>query len=241
MNALKQVVMVSLGLAVPALLAVACSSSTGPAINRNNPGTGTHTVKVVGDISASDVPGTPNYNTSFEVIVTNNLGNPVSGASVTISNPNAGNIVLTETALGSGDYLASRTAFYDGDFGLTVIRMPDTVSGVVVGGVARFAVTKPLRFDTVLVNQPLLVRWTVPTQAKFAEIETRSFPTTTIPDTGAYLIPGSAFTTPRPDDRVRVFRNNEVDIAGGLAGSILTLSVRASADPICVKSPTSTC
>jgi hypothetical protein len=232
----------TLGLPVVAALLVAgCGSSTSPAISRNNVGTGTHTIKVVGDISASDVPGTPNYNTTFEVIVTNNLGNPVSGASVTINNPNAGNIVLTESALGSGDYLASRTVFYDGDFGLTVIRTPDTVSGVVVGGVARFAVTKPLRFDTVLVNQPLLARWTVPTQAKSAEIETRSFPNTALPDTGAYLIPGSAFTNPRPDDRVRVFRTNAVDIAGGLGGSILSLDVRASADPICVKSPTSTC
>jgi hypothetical protein len=226
---------------VAAVLAAGCGSGTSPAISRNNVGTGTHTIKVVGDISASDVPGTPNYNTSFTVDVANNLGNAVSGAAVTISNPVAGNIVLTESAVGSGSYLASRAAFYDGDYGLTVIHGADTVRDVVVGGVARFAVTKPLRFDTVLVNQPLLVRWTVPSEAKSAEIETRDFPNTTIPDTGAYVIPGSAFVNPRPDDRVRVFRNNEVDIAGGLAGSILTLSVRASADPICVKSPTSTC
>jgi hypothetical protein len=227
--------------ALAAALTAACGGSTAPAINRNNPGVGTHTVKVVGDISASDVPGTPNYNTTFDVVVTNNLGSPVSAAIVTISNPSAGNIALTESGPGSGNYIASRTAFYDGDFSLTVIRTPDTVSSVVVGGVARFAVTKPLRFDTVLVNQSLLVLWTVPSQAKTAEIETQSFPTTTLPDTGAFRIPGTAFTNPRPDDRVRVFRNNEVDIAGGLAGSILTLSVRSSADPICVKSTTSTC
>ncbi len=228
--------------AVVTWIAAACSSSTGPAISRNDPGTGTHTLKAVGDISATDVPGSSNFNTTFEVVLTNSLGNPVSSASVTINNPNAGNITLTESVAGSGDYLASRTLFYDGDFGLTVIRGADTVRNVVVGGVSRFSIVPPpARLDTLnTATQALTVRWTVPSQAKTAAIETRDYPNTTIPDTGAYVIPGAS-NPARPDQRVRVFRNNEVDIAGGLAGSILTLRVRASVDPFCVRVPGGLC
>jgi hypothetical protein len=240
MKSLKRFVKIALGLA--ALGPLGCSSSTGPAIGRNNAGTGTHTLKVVGDVSATDVPGTPNYNTAFEVVLTNNLGSPVTGATVTVSNLTAGSIALTESVAGSGDYLASRTVFYDGDFGLTVIRGADTVRDVVVGGVSRFSIVPPpARLDTLNnAGQPLTVRWTVPSQAKTAAIETRDFPNTTIGDTGIYVIPGAS-NPARPDQRVRVFRDNEVDVAGGLAGSIFRLSVRASVDPFCVRTPGGVC
>ena len=218
-------------------LAAACSNSTGPATSRNNPGTGSSTLKVTADIDANDDPTViGGFSTDYAVSVRTGAGSPVSGATVTISNPSfsGGKITLPETAAGSGDYLLTGNTFPSGDFRLDVVQGTNTVSGVVLGGPGVHNIVAPLANDTVAANQPLLVRWSVPSKAKSAELETRDFGPITLPDTGVYRIAGID-NPARLDQRIRVFRFNEVDIAGGLIGSRLRVTVRKTVEPIVVR------
>lgn len=224
------------GLAALAL-AAACGDGTGPATSRNNPGTGSSTLKVTADIDANDDPTIiGGFSTDYFVSVRNGLGNKVSGATVTISNGSfaGGKITLPETGAGSGDYLLTGNTFPSGDFQLDVVKATDNVRGVILGGPGVHNITTPVKNATVPANQPLLVRWTVPSKAKSAELETRDFGPITLPDTGAYRITG-VDNPARPDQRIRVFRFNEVDMAGGLIGSRLRVTVRETVEPVVVQ------
>jgi hypothetical protein len=217
--------------------ATACGNGTGPATSRNNPGTGSSTLLVVADIDANDDPTiVGGFSTDYSVTLRTGAGAPVSGATVTISNPGlpGGKVTLPETAAGSGDYLITGNTFPGGDFQLDVVQGTNNVHGVVLGGPGLHNITQPAKNDTVAANQPMLVRWTVPSRAKSAELETKDFATVTLPDTGSYSIPGID-NPPRPDQRIRVFRFNEVDIAGGLIGSRLQVKVRKTVEPVVVR------
>ncbi|MGH7672456.1 MAG: hypothetical protein ACREMC_06115 [Gemmatimonadales bacterium] len=218
-------------------LAAACGDGTGPATSRNNPGTGNSMLRVIADIDASDDPTIiGGFSTDYFVSVRDGLTNPVSGATVTISNGSfaGGKITLLETAPGSGDYLRTGNTFPAGDFRLDVVQATNNVRGVVVGGPGVHNITTPVKDATVPAGQPLLVRWTVPSRAKSAEVETRDFGPITLPDTGAYQIAG-VDNPARPDQRIRVFRFNEVDVAGGLTGSRFRVTVRKTVEPVVVQ------
>ena len=55
-----------------------------------------------------------------------------------------------------------------------------------------------------------------------------------LPDTGAVVIPGTS-NPARVDQRIRIFRFNEVDIAGGLFGSRMRVEVRQTVEPVIVQ------
>lgn len=212
-----------------------CGDGTGPATSRNNPGTGSSTLRVTAEIDANDDPAViGGFSTEFGVSLRDGAGSPVSSATVTIKNSSLGTLTLPETGAGSGDYLLTGSTFPSGDFQLDVVRGTDNVRGVIVGGPGVHSITTPAQNDTVTQLQPLTVRWTVPSRAKAAEIETRDFGPATLPDTGAYVIPGPN-NPARPDQRIRVFRFNEVDVAGGLLGSRLRVTVRKTVEPVTVE------
>ncbi|MGH7529766.1 MAG: hypothetical protein ACREMN_05240, partial [Gemmatimonadales bacterium] len=206
-----------------------------PATSRNNPGTGTSTLHVIADIDANDDPAViGGFVTEYVVSVRTGAGAVVSGATVTIRNPALGTLTLPETGTGTGDYFLTGNTFPSGDFQLDVVRGTDNVHNVVVGGPGVHDITAPVANSTATALQPMTVRWTVPSRAKSAEIESRDHGPVTLPDTGVYVIPG-ADSPARPDQRIRVFRFNEVDIAGGLLGSRLRVTVRKTVEPINVQ------
>lgn len=218
----------ALGLSV-----AACGDdTTGPAPLRNDPGTGTQTMRVTADIEGKDVPG--GFVTEFEVRLRDTQGDPISGASVTIRNDQLGTITLLESDPGSGDYQAARNTFASGDYRLDVVREVDEVRGVVVGGMAAHAITTPEPNDTVTAAQALAVTWTRPSEAAGVELESREFSVEGVPDSGSYTIPAGSLD-PRDDERIRVWRFNQVQIAGGLVGSRLKLSIRNSVEPLIVR------
>lgn len=221
-----------IAVATAALLAACGGDSTGPATDRNNPGTGSSTLLVTADVDASDVPG--GFVTDLDVSVRDAADNPVSGATVTISNPSFGVVALLETGAGSGDYQATRTSLPVGDFTLNVVRGADNVRDVVLGGPGVHVITGPAISATVSSQQPLMVTWTVPSQAKNAELETRDFGPLLMPDNGTFQIP-AASNPARPDQRIRVFRFNELSIAGGLTGSRMRVEIRQTVEPIIVQ------
>ncbi len=209
---------------------VACGGSTAP--ERNEGGTGTSTLKVTADIDANDVVG--GFVTDFEVTVEDGAGSPVSGATVTIKNSALGTITLLETSAGSGDYTATRNSFPSGDFELNVIRGTDKVEGVVLGGPGVHTITAPAANATVVAMQPLTVTWNSPSQAKSAEVETRNYGPIALPDNGEAIIPGAEMQA-RLDERIRVYRFNEVNMAGGLPGSRMKVEVRQTVEPVIVQ------
>lgn len=212
--------------------AAGCGDGTGPATSRNDPGTGTSTLQVIADIDANDQTG-GGFITDFDVSVQDGSGNPVSGATVTVRNATLGTVTLTGTAV-AGDYFAQRSSFPAGDFRLDVVRGSDNVSGVILGGPGVHNITAPLQNATVPAGQPLTVRWTVPSQAQAAEVETRDFVPIIVPDNGSYTISG-ANNPANANQRIRVFRFNEVTMAGALPGSRLQVEVRKTVEPVIVQ------
>ena len=222
----------NLVLGVMAGTLVACGGGTEPTVERNDPGTGTLTLKVTADIDAKDVVG--GFVTDFEVAIEDAGGNPISGATVTIKNPSLGEITLLETSTGSGEYTAVRNSFPSGDFELNVVRDTDNVQGVILGGPGIHTITAPLADESVPALQSLIVTWNSPSQAKSAELETRDYGPVVVPDTGAAVIPSSE-TLARSDERIRIYRFNEVGINGGLPGSRLKVEVRQTVEPVIIQ------
>ncbi len=115
-----------------------------------------------------------------------------------------------------------------------MVRGTDNVRDVVVGGLAAHTITAPLANTTVAANQPLIVTWNRPSEAAGADVETRDFQAQGVPDAGTYTVPANQ-NPARPDQRIRVWRFNEVTIAGGLLGSRLKLKVRNTVEPVMVQ------
>ncbi len=72
------------GLSAVVLIAASGDGLTDPAIDRNNPGTGTGTLDIRADVDAFDEAG--GFVTEFSVQAREGMGKPVTGATVTISN-----------------------------------------------------------------------------------------------------------------------------------------------------------
>ena len=222
----------NLVLGVMAGTLVACGGGTEPTVERNDPGTGTLTLKVTADIDAKDVVG--GFITDFEVVVEDAGGNPISGATVTIKNPSIGEITLLETSAGSGEYTAVRNTFPSGDFELNVVRGTDNIQGVILGGPGIHTITAPLADASVTALQTLIVTWNSPSQAKSAELETRDYGPVVVPDTGAAMVP-SLENVARADQRIRIYRFNEVGINGGLPGSRMKVEIRQTVEPVIIQ------
>ena len=229
-------------LTLAAAAALACgstSSSNNAATSRNHPGTGTGTLQVQGDINATQTTGsTAAPQTTFSVTVKDGSGANVSGATVTVLNSSVpdGVVNLTETAAGSGSYSGTVAVVATGDFQMNVVKGTDSVQGVVVGGPGMATINAPAVGSTPLIvpaNQDLAVSWTTPAVAKTVTVSTRNM-SFSGPDLGAYTIV-AAQNPPRVGQRLRVDRFNEVEAAGGLVGSRLSVMYRVAIDPFTVQ------
>jgi len=219
--------------AAAAALACGSTSSNNAATSRNNPGAGSSTLLVQGDINASITNGAPL--TTFNVTVRDGAGNTVGGATVTVLNSSVpgGVVNLVQAIPGIGQYTNSLASFPTGDFQLNVVKGSDSVQGVVVGGPGMATINAPVLNSTVTANTDLPVSWTTPAVAKQVTVSTRDM-SFTGPDLGAYTIVAGQ-NPPRAGQRVRVDRFNEVDAAGGLVSSRLSVMYRAAIDPFNVQ------
>ncbi len=226
-----------LTLAAAAALACGSTSSNNAVVSRNHSGTGTNTLTVKGDIAAAMSTGTtPAPQTTFSVTVTDGAGATVGGATVTVLNPSVpdGVVNLAQIVAGAGPYVGTVASFATGDFTLNVVKGADSVQGVVVGGPGMHTINAPALNATVPANADLAVSWTTPAIAKQVSITTRDMPTFSGPDLGAYTIV-AAQNPVRASQRVIIERSNEVEAAGGLFGSRLTVKYTARIDPYQVR------
>jgi hypothetical protein len=210
----------------------ACGESTGPAVNRNDPGTGTNTLSVIADIDGQDIPG--GLATDMDVQLRDAQGAPVSGATVTIQNGSLGTTTLFETGVGTGEYTASVNGFASGDYRLNVVAGADRVEDVVVGGIGVHTIESPTTTEAVPANLALVVTWSRPAEAFRADVDSREYEAQDALDSGTHTIPASDVRA-RADERIRITRYNEVSIAGGLSGSRLKLKLRRTVEPIVVQ------
>src|SRR3989442_15923291 len=110
-------------IAAALVLLAACGNSTGPAVSRNNPGTGSATLKVTADIDANDDPTViGGFSTDYSVLLRGGVRNPGSAATGTITNPSLGTIPLPGTGPGARDYLRTGETFPRGGFNPDVMR-----------------------------------------------------------------------------------------------------------------------
>jgi len=226
-----------LTLAAAAALACGSNSSNNAATSHNNPGSGSSTLLVQGDINATQTMGaTAAPQTTFSVTVKDGSGANVSAATVTVLNSSVpdGVVNLVEAPAGSGRYSATVASYPTGDFHMNVVKGTDSVQGVVVGGPGMATINAPVVGSTPLpANTDLPVSWTTPAVGKQVTVSTRDM-SFTAPDTGAYTIV-AAQNPPRVGQRLRVDRFNEVEAAGGLVGSRLSVMYRVAIDPFNVQ------
>ena len=103
-----------------------------------------------------------------------------------------------------------------------------------MGGPGIHTITEPAPNSTVAAGRDLIVRWDAPSQGRSAEVETSDYGPLLLPDTGAVVIP-AASNPAGGERRIRVYRFNQVDIAGALFGSRMRVEIRQSVDRLIVK------
>lgn len=220
-------------LPLAACLTLAACGGSSSAVSHNNGGTGTNNLMVQANVDA-----TPS-STDLQVNLSDSAGSPVSGATVTISNPAWGTIALPESGAPSGQYVGSKTGFPDGDFTLSVSGVLPSglaagVQNVVVGGPGVHAITAPVQNAVVVKNTPLQVSWTTPAQAMGVTVKTRDYNAAVATDSGAFTIPGPG-NPPNNNQSLTVARYNQVDMAGALSGSRLRVTVESVVAPYFVQ------
>jgi hypothetical protein len=205
------------------LLALAACGPGSP----NNPGTGTQTLQIDGNVSASErqsnAATADQFSTDFDVRVTKG-GVPVADATVVVRS-SCGEVTLTFDA-GTNRYAATQGS-YCTTYTLDVTAGADRVSGVSVVGPAIHRITAPMDRQTLDPRQSHLVTWT-PSGASSARMETRDYSTTGA-DTGSAGIPMARLRSEpgtAANERVRVTRSSRVVPAGATGDSSFTVSVR---------------
>ncbi len=198
----------------------------------NSPGTGTGTLVVTGEVSATengDNSREPNdFGTSMVVTVMRGV-TPVAGATVIIT-WGEGRQMLEPTST-PGQYTRSRSG-YQQSYVLDVIAGSDRVEGVRVMGPYVHWFTAPESGYRHAAGQPLVAQWTG-AGANEALIETRFMPPTIVPDVGSFAVSGMFFRAPMggdDHDRLQLRRRNRIVPAGGASGSVFAVSVRNAVD-----------
>lgn len=210
--------------ALVALTALGCGSSS----YSSSPGTGTQSLRVDASISASEkvqnAQTADQFSTDISVQVSK-AGSPVTGAVVVIGSPSG---PLTLVAGGPAGNYRGNLPSYQRSYTLEVTAGADNIRGVQLDGPEFHIITAPTSTTTQRAGEPLTAVWS-PGGAAEATVETEKFPETATPDSGTFQIPGSFLTGEvgkLKEDRVRIRRTNRTNLAGGTAGSSLSVRIR---------------
>jgi hypothetical protein len=214
-----------------ALSGVACDkdSSVAPDDTGNLPpsaGTGTGTLRVVVTVEGRESGG--DFETEFLATVADTLGAPAT-ARVVVSG-RVGEVELAEEAPGS--YRAVRSGYETGSYTLDVTSDGGSVAGVTVIAPDVHDITQPASGQTVEANTALNVRWTGAERSAHCRLETLDYDSDWVYGDPGTLYAPSVGNPPRTDQRIRVERRNSQAPAGGLFGSVFSVSIRRTVEPI---------
>ncbi len=209
---------------------LACGGGgTQPTVTRT--GDGSSTLRVTARFSASPNGGEEArdeqaMNVDLEVDVRDAAGDDVTGATVVVDTE-FGAVTLTEG--GCSRRYCGRQIGYASVYRLSVVRGPDRLDGVAVSGPSFHSIVEPTLGATASASAPLLVRWAPSGDADRVSIETRDFERELAEDLGAFEIPAGNLRSDGDepeDERVRVRRERQVTLTGGLSGSTIEVAVR---------------
>jgi hypothetical protein len=217
-----------------ALMVGGCGSKSTSVVSPppENPGTGSGTLLVNAAVNGAE--GAPStYTTDFVVTVRDTLNLPVNNATVSVLLPSGTTQNVPRDTLTGGRYAMTMNGYLAGRYGLTVVRGTENIQGAVETGPELHTITAPTPSDTLATNQPFNVIWSRIVRTDTAEVETRDYGPVQTADDGSHTV-----TPPqnvRTDQRIRVKRINEVLLAGGLAGSVFSASLRRQVEPLIVR------
>jgi hypothetical protein len=206
----------------------------------NDPGSGTSTLTVDGSVTAhpriSNARNAADFETSLSVRVM--LGTQaVTGGTVTVRSA-SGDVALIYRP--DENRWVGTAPGYDEVYILDVESGADRVSDVRVDGPDIHFFTKPTAGATVDSTIPLDIQWDSGDEAPSAWIDPEELDKIAIPDTGKYLLAGSALKAERDKARVntlRLGRSDRVTPSGAIGGSELTVTVENNIDIVVQANP----
>ena len=215
-------------LLISVLAAGACGGSDLDPGAGNDPGEGTSTLLVDGNITAQprlvNARDRGDFDTEISVRVSLNLV-PVTVGTVMVTST-SGTIPLTfrpDPARWEGT-----AAGYDEVYILDVESGEDFVEGVRVDGPDIHVFTEPVAGATVDSTLPLRLRWERDETADSTSIDVEELDKIAIPDTGEYMLAGGALKAEQDQARentIELSRTNRVTPAGAVGGSELSVRV----------------
>jgi hypothetical protein len=190
-------------------------------------GSGSGTLLAVVEIESRDIAG-GGYETEFLATVTDTLGEPVSGRVVVSGR--FGDVQLAEEV--PGTYRAAHSGYATGSYTLNITDDAGSITGVTVLAPVIHTITTPTGGQTVEANTALNVRWSRAEPALQCRLDTRDYDSDWINGDPGTLWTPSVGNPPRTDQRIRIERRNVQEPAGGLSGSLISVSIRRTIAPV---------
>lgn len=218
-------------LLIGGLLIGSCSKKSTNPVPTNSPGTGSSSLFVQAEVNGADEAGV--FNTDFFVLVRDSLNVPVNNAQVTFSHSQLGTLNIPQDIANPGEYTTTISGYSFGYYTLNVVRGSDNISNARIFAPDIHQILDPTTADTVRQDSSFTTSWRRTYVSSLTEVETRDFGPTNTVDDGNFVIPPSF--QPRTDQRVRIKRQNSVNLAGGIPGSSLEGSIRNTVEPFVVQ------
>ncbi|MBS1123972.1 MAG: hypothetical protein H6Q90_6200 [Deltaproteobacteria bacterium] len=224
-------------------LFTACSGSNLDPGSGNDPGGGTSTLVVDGNVHASpriaNAASAADFDTEFSVRASLN-GLEVTTGTVQVTSASGTIGLVFQPDGGQKGRWTAVAPGYDEVYILDVVSGADEVTGVRVDGPDIHAFTDPLAGATVDSTLPLPIAWSCGDTADVATIRAEQVDNLAIADTGTFMLPSNALKAEadKPkENTVRLVRTNRVTPAGAVGISELSVGVENELDLIAQPAP----
>lgn len=211
----------------------------------DDPGTGTATLVVTGNISAqahlTNALTAADFDTSFSVRITLNTQTVMTGT-VTMTS-SSGTYPLTFHPDGNQNQQGRWTGMapaYDEVYRLDVDSGVDNVHNVRIDGPSLHSFSAPTAGAQIDSTMPTVITWKANDAADTAALRTDQIDNLAIPDTGSYMLAAGSLKSAKDKaepNTIRLTRTNRVTPAGGAAGSELAASVENEIDVVALINP----
>jgi hypothetical protein len=227
-----------------AFMVAACGGSALDPGAGDDPGTGTATLTIDGNVTAQselvNAHSSADFATEFSVRVTLN-GQTVTTGTVTVTSASgAVDLAFVPDGNGGGNRWRGTAPGYDEVYILDVVSGADTVEGVRVDGPDIHVFTAPTAGATVDSTMPIDIAWSRNVVADSASIRTERLDALAIDDTGTFMLAGGALQAERDQARVntlRIVRTNRVTPAGAAGISQLAVTIENEIEVVAQPNP----
>lgn len=206
----------------------------------NDPGAGTSTLLINGNVEASpsltNAQTSADFDTDFEVRIMF-AGQGVTTGTVTVTSP-TGTYPLTY--VGSDGQWEGRAIGYDEIYMLDVISGENEATGIQVDGPDLHSFVTPTAGASVDSTMQLEVTWDSEERADSTSIRTDNLDWLAIPDEGLYLLAGGALEADAEQaktNELRLQRSNRVVPAGAIAGSEFSVRIENRIEVVAQPNP----